>query len=75
MCLNSEFDEWIYNVESCIAPLHSRTYYVGGTLKKGQLIEVQDIGGNWLEAFVVDTMAFEVSVQVHVTNWAESLCR
>lgn len=50
----SKWDEWITNVYQRTAPLHTHTYYDGGTLKTGQRIDCFDHGlHRWLEAFVI----------------------
>ena len=59
---NNSHDEWITNLESRIAPVHTFTYFEGGELKIGQRVEALDEKNKWLHAIVIDSSKDEVCV-------------
>jgi OTU domain-containing protein 5 len=59
---SSKWDEYIHLDSERLAPIHTHTYYVGGVLKLGQRLEVQDERQNRLEAYVMDETVREVKV-------------
>ncbi len=65
---DSKFDEWVTASNERVAPLHAHTYFVGGTLKLRQRVEVLDERGTWLESFVEDEN--ETQVKIHYKGYA-----
>jgi hypothetical protein len=51
---DDRFDEWVSDVNTRIAPLHTHTYIAGGVLKVGQRVEALDESQKWLECFVIE---------------------
>lgn len=65
---SNKWDEWVHWNEDRLAPIHTHTYHMGGSLKLGQRLEVQDERGDRLEAFVIDERTDKV--KVHYKDFA-----